>query len=656
MSGVLGMLQDGQRRRANRVAMCGVGAIFLIFSAVFVRVVQLQVAPSDELSEFIQQRQSRAVHTAPRGDLVDRRGRVLAATRSGYRVFVDPYELADLDREPRRRASDEELALRYNNLVQELSRVTGLSPMEVSDRVLERVAENRQRIAEGRTPIRYVSVGRTLDDGQLAAARSLEIRGVRLERRSVRETAGGELAAKLVGAVGVDHDGLLGAELRFDEDLEPTSGYMDYIRDAQGRPMWVEAGGYAMPQRGADVRLSIDLAIQEIAVEELLRGMEDADSAGGRIVVADPISGEILAMADLTRDVRGLVPFDSQLATRIKRGEAERVRFVTLPDDPGREVHPALSRNRCVEDVYEPGSTFKSFMWAEVLQRQKTKPDEVFNTHNGLYKLPYGRRTLNDVTKRAQMTWLQVLVNSSNIGMAQGTARLTFKEMRDAVLRFGFGQKTEIGLPGESAGIVTEQRNWSDYTQTSVAMGHEIAVTPVQMVRAFSVFCRDGELAGTLPTLTLRAVDESSPTLALRRQVVDPWIAHLTRETMVDVYDNMVRLMKRNFPSESEPAYPMFGKSGTAEIPRPDGRGYFEGQYNSSFILGAPVERPRVVVLVVIDDPGPEMRRQRRHYGSQCAGPVAARTAERALKYMGIAIPEDGTAPPIIAGAATISQ
>jgi cell division protein FtsI/penicillin-binding protein 2 len=356
-------------------------------------------------------------------------------------------------------------------------------------------------------------------------------------------------------------------------------------------------------------------------------------------------------MVDLTREVQGLMPFDSALATRVKRGEVSSVRFVTLPDDPGHEVHPALSRNRCVQDVYEPGSTFKTFMWAEVLQRGKVKPDEVFNTHNGQYRLPYGRRTLNDVTKRAEQTWLQVLVNSSNIGMAQGTARLSFREMRDAVLRFGFGQKTEIGLPGESGGIVTSQRNWSNYTQTSVAMGHEVAVTPVQMVRAFSVFARNGELAGTLPSLTLRAVDEHTPTLGLRQQVVDSWITQLGRETMVEVYKNMLVGMRRNFPDDPRPAYMMFGKSGTAEIPRPDGRGYFGGQYNSSFILGAPVDQPRLVVLVVIDDPGPSMRRARRHYGSQCAGPVAARTADRVLRYLGVApAPE-----PSVASASTMS-
>lgn len=652
MSKVLGLLQDAQRRRADRVALIAVLSILVVFGAVFVRVIQLQVAPSEQLAQFIQQRQSRALYTAPRGDLLDRRGRVLAATRPGYRVFVDPYALADLDKPESRRATPEELQQRFATMVSELSRVTGLSTGEVSDRVMERVAENRHRLLEGRRPIRYVSVGLALDDAQLAAARNMEIRGVALERRSVRESSAGELVAKLIGDVGVDHNGLLGAELRFDEELEPGAGYMDYIRDAQGRAMWVEAGGYAMPQRGTDVRLSIDLAIQQIAIEELQRGMEDADSAGGRVVVVDPMTGEVLAMADLTREVRGLVPFDSKLAAQIARGEHDLVRFVTLPEDPGREIHPALARNRCVEDVYEPGSTFKSFMWAEVLQRGQVKPDEVFNTHNGLYRLPYGRRTLNDVTKRAQMTWLEVLINSSNIGMAQGTARLTFKQMRDSVLRFGFGQKTDIGLPGESAGILTSQRNWSDYSQTSVAMGHEIAVTPVQMVRAFSVFARNGELAGTLPTLTLRAPDESSPVLSLRHQVVDGWIAHLARETMVDVWENMTRHMKRNFPQEPEPAYAMFGKSGTAEIPRPDGRGYFEGQYNSSFILGAPVVQPRVVVLVVIDDPGPEMRRQRRHYGSQCAGPVATRVAERTLRYLGVA----SQTVPEVAGADIINR
>lgn len=642
MTSIISMLQDAQRRRTDRVTSIVVASILLVFAAVFARVIQLQVAPSDDLSVFIQQRQSRAVHTAPRGDLLDRRGRVLAATKPGYRVFVDPFELAELDKEPHRRASEQELAARYTRLVTELSRVTGLSHLEISDRVLEKVDENRRRIAAGQRPIRYVSVGTTLEDSRLAAARAIDIRGVRLERRSVREMPSGELAAKLVGSVGVDHNGLLGAEMKFEHDLVPRAGYMDYVRDARGRPMWVEAGGYAMPQRGGDVRLSFDLAIQQIVVEELERGMREADSAGGRVVVADPVTGEILAMADLKREVEGLAPFDSALATRIKQGQANWVRFRTIPEDPGAEVLPSLSRNRNVQDVYEPGSTFKTFMWAEVLQRGKVRPEEVFNTHNGQYRLPYGRRTLNDVTKRSEQNWIEILVNSSNIGMAQGTARLSFRQMRDAVLRFGFGQKTDIGLPGESAGIVTSQRAWSNYSQTSVAMGHEIAVTPVQMVRAFSVFARDGDLAGTLPVLTLRAVDEQTPTLALRQQVVDPWIAMLARETLVRVYENMLTTTRRHtMKDDPRPAYPMFGKSGTAEIPRPDGRGYFPLQYNSSFILAAPVVEPRLIVLVVIDDPGPELRRNRRHYGSQCAGPVAARIADRTLRYMGVAAPTE---------------
>ena len=191
--------------------MLGIAFVLVVFAAVFVRVVQLQVAPSEALSEFVQQRQSRALHSAPRGDLLDRRGRVLAATRPGFRVFVDPYALADLDVPAERRATADELQARYSETIRELSRITGMSPGDVSDRVMERVAENRHRLLEDRRPIRYVSVGLTLDDAQLAQARDLDIRGVALERRSVRESSAGELVAKLVGDVGVDHDGLMGA-------------------------------------------------------------------------------------------------------------------------------------------------------------------------------------------------------------------------------------------------------------------------------------------------------------------------------------------------------------------------------------------------------------------------------------------------------------
>jgi cell division protein FtsI/penicillin-binding protein 2 len=245
------------------------------------------------------------------------------------------------------------------------------------------------------------------------------------------------------------------------------------------------------------------------------------------------------------------------------------------------------------------------------------------------------------------MTWREVLVNSSNIGMVKVTSRMSFADLRDGVVRFGFGKRTGIGLPGESTGIVTSAKAWSKYTQTSVATGYEVAVTPVQMVRAFSSFARTGELAGTLPPITLRAVPADAPGggIAPGVRVLPPHIAELARDTMRGVTHNLdQRITKKD--ESVHLRYEAFGKSGTAEIPlgpppagkkRPKGSdGYFQDQYNTSFIAGGPVAEPRVVVLVVIDDPGPSLVASRRHYGAATAGPVVRRIMERTLSYLGV--------------------
>lgn len=640
----------GQRDRIGFVA-CGFGACMtVLFLLMLGRVVQLQISPGELLSAHITDRISASPHPGPRGDLLDRRGRILAATTFGHRVFVDPARFPS--------PPDGALA--------ELADAIGMPVEEVAARVVPRIAENERRLlraversgagelldapapvedgplgARARL-IRYVSVGGVLEDWRVDLVRSLRIPGVHLETRSVRHQPAGELAASIVGKVGIDHDGLLGAELTLDGKVSPEPGRLRYVHDARGRPLWVEPDGFQPSRRGADVRLSIDLELQRIATDELRSGMEFADAAGGRVVVLDPHTGEILAMVDLLREVSDAVPFDwDNPPPRGSRG----TRYIAIRPDERREIHPSLGRNRCVEDVYEPGSTFKPFMWAAVTELGLADPGEVINTEMGRWRTPYGRR-LDDVVRRGTQTWAEVLINSSNIGMAKVTRRMSDRQMRSAVLRFGFGSRTGVALPGESPGIVTPERSWSKYTQTSVAMGYEVAVTPVQMVRAFAAFARRGEMAGTLPPLRLTAATPGEPeTLALER-VVPAEIAELTRETMRGVTRNLDQRLAQRDPGFADVRYEMFGKSGTAEIPigpPPDGRprprgvdGYYRGQYNSSFIAGGPAEDPRLVVLVVIDDPGPERIRRREHYGSSVAGPVVRRIMDRSLEYLGV--------------------
>lgn len=676
------MIAPGSSRRiaparADRLAAWAAAAMTVAMVAMLARVAQLQLAPSVDLARQEEPRITSQADLPTRGDLLDRKGRPLATTRFGYRVVVDPTLLPDPP----------------DALIVQLARAIDLPEEQVGERILSKIDANLRR-ASAQTPalettatatsspdlpyddpdppgpIRYVPIGGVLSDARAAAVSALKAPGVWLEKRAVREYIGGSDVAKLVGKVGPDelsptppaaprHDGLIGAERTLNQRLTGNPGRVRYIRDAYGQPLWVEPGFIQPASAGEDIRLALDTEVMRMAREELERGIRDADAAGGRVVVVDPLTGEILAMADIVRDLPDTADYPwvdeparpSRGASRAAPARIPSIedfparRYRVIKEDPGRAAHPALARNRCVEDIYEPGSTFKPFVWATITELRLATLEEVFDTEGGSWRTPFGRH-IQDVTRREQMTWREVLINSSNIGMIKGADRLTFRQLHDAVERFGFGKPTGLGLPGEAAGIVTPMSRWSKYTQTSVPTGYEVAVTPVQMARAFSAFCRPGSLAGTLPQLRMTAVRPDDPDVALLYRVLPAEIATLTRETMTGVADVMERRLASADPSQTGWLYTMFGKSGTAEIPlgkAPKGKraprgasGYFDDQYTTSFIAGAPLESPRIVVICVIDDPGPQRIRARTHYGAATAGPVARRLVDRTLSYLGI--------------------
>lgn len=703
-------------RRINTIATVAVGGITIVLCLLLARVAQLQLRPPGDLKKEMEPRVSVRQDLPIRGDLLDRRGRILSTTRVGYRVVVDPTQLKTLD-----------------EAIVKLARATGQKEEAVGERILSRVNENQRRdelrkklapfaeagannavlaairgalgsalgndtpvvtpsdeqtrqiagdVLESEAPtpplkpIRYLPMTRLLSDAQVEAVRVAKIKGVILERVMVREYPGGPEVAPIVGLVGFGHTGVLGAEKMLNKRLSGTGGTISYVRDAKGKPLWIEPGQVKPASPGDDVRLSIDVEMQRIAVEELQRGITDADSAGGRLMIFDPLTGEILAMVDIVRHVPDAIPYPWAKVlppppaepvvletTGKNKGKPKKVpvrkpiiedhgvpppaRYVTIQREQASDDLPAMHRNRCIEDIYEPGSTFKPFVWSTITELGRAQVGEVFDTEGGRWHTSYGRY-IEDVTKRATMTWAEVLINSSNIGMIKGAERLNFKELHDAVTRFGFGKRTNIGFAGEASGIITSLKAWSKFSQTSVAYGHEVAVTPLQMVRAFSAFCRPGDLAGTLPPVRLTAQSADDVRGTVIERVLPVKIANLTREVMQGVAAKVeMNLANSSHGSEAGWKYSMFGKSGTAEIPltpppgknlrRPRGTtGYFDDQYNSSFIAGGPAEAPKVIVLCVIDDPSPARVRAKQHYGSYVAGPVVRRTMERALNYLGV--------------------
>ncbi|MDX2147526.1 MAG: penicillin-binding protein 2 [Planctomycetota bacterium] len=698
-------------RRTDAYGSLAITLMVMALLVLLARVAQLQYAPSPELVAQVQSRTSRAIELGIRGDLLDRRDRPMSVTRVGYRLCIDPTRV-DPDRVDEAiiqiaeatESSPDSIGQRLiwaksENARRAAGQASLPPPWARSDRDAEAAAGSAERAevpggsldspsgeANSRTsgstpenestvkprprkPVQWVPLTGVLTDAQTVAARALDVPGLILEPVPVRTNSGGERVASLVGFVGFDQTGLAGAELSLDERLRSDAGLIRYVRDSRGNPLWIQPSDLRPARHGEDVRLSIDLEIQRIVDEELSRGVAEADAAGGRCVVLLAATGEVLAISDQIRDLPGLAEYPWVVDPKYKPRPGEdppaprpvvnsanlapgfggAPRYRTLAPDEDRAKQTSLARNRCVEDVYEPGSTFKPFVWATITELGLARPDEVFQTEGGRWRTSYGR-PIEDVIRRQIMTWNEVLVNSSNIGMVKAAERMSFKQLRDVAVRFGFGQRTGIGLPGEATGLVTPVSAWSKYSQTSVAYGHEIAVTPIQMARAFAAFCRTGDDAGTIPPVTLRAsswgVGREAKDLKLVLRVLPPKIANLTRETMAAVAHNMESRIAEEDRPEGGWRYTMFGKSGTAEIPlgkaprgmkRPPGAsGYYDNQYNSSFIAGGPSEDPKLVVIVVIDDPGPERVRKRTHYGAYAAGPVVRRVMERALTYMAV--------------------
>ncbi len=572
---------EGQARRAGAWAQMHVIGLTVGLGVILLRVAQLKVIPDERLAAAMGSRTSSFAELAPRGDLLDARGRVLATSTIGYRLFVDPAEVSDLP-----------------TVAVDIAGMIG----GAADEIDRQIVQARSR--------RFVVVRELLEDWQVDAIRRAGLRGVDVQSRTVRQYPHGDVAATVVGLVGAQDSGLSGSEHVFERDLAPRDGRLSYLRDAQRRTLWVDPEGYQPPAPGRDVRLSIDLAIQEVALRHLREAVARYDAGGGRCVVLDVRSGGLLAMADV------LSPRPARAATL----------------DPGRAIDPALGRNRCVSDPYEPGSTLKPFIWAAITELGRARPEELLPTPaDGPWRTRYGR-PVRDAHPAGPVTWRNVLIKSLNTGMAMVSERLSHRDLRAAVLRFGFGSKTGCHAPGETAGLVTDPKAWSDYTQTSVAMGHEIAVTPVQMVRAFSAFGRDG----TVPPISILAPGAGGPQAAPAYRVCSEAMADMVREVLRDVvHEGTGR------PARSQ-RYTLFAKSGTAQLPKPGGGGYYEDRYVSSFIAGAPFDDPVIVVLVVIDDPD----RKLGHWGGAIAGPPVKEILEETLAYLGVppdVRPEEGT-------------
>ncbi|MFQ5526566.1 MAG: penicillin-binding protein [Thermoanaerobaculia bacterium] len=533
--------------------------------AISARLVQLQVIEHEGyLRRALDQQQKTVELAPPRGTIFDSHGRKLALSVAVDSAFVLPREVADPDAAAKR-----------------IGEVLGLAPAEV----LERLTAER----------RWVWLARQLDPPVAEALRALEIHGLDFVSESKRFYPLEHLAGPVLGFVGTDHSGLAGLEATYDRVVSGEPVRRQLLRDAlDGR---VVAPGFSFmdAKPGADLHLTIDATVQFIVEDELAQALERTGAKAGTAVVMRPGTGAILAMASLPA-------FDPN-----RFGEYDERRW----------------RNAVVESAYEPGSTFKAVVATAALDRDLVDPMDVIDCEDGGITL--GSLRIRDHKPFGLLTFRDVIARSSNVGVIKTGLRLERSELFDATRDFGFGVRTGVDLPGESAGILRPVERWSRYEAAYLSIGQGVSVTPLQMVRAFAALANGGYLVE--PHL-VRAIDPDGHG-GVPKQIApgDPIATSATLRSMTRLLEAVVEV--GGGKAAAVPGYRVAGKTGTAQ--KPGKGGYLEKRHIASFAGFVPSRQPEVVALVTLDEP------KGKYYGGEVAAPVFGAIMAKVLPYLGVA-------------------
>ncbi|MDW7709741.1 MAG: penicillin-binding protein [Deferrisomatales bacterium] len=574
--------------RAGRAARWRIrviaGCVMVLFALAALRAVQLQVFDAPELlARTEDQRRQRLELLPARGAILDRHGRELAKSIPGASVFVDPSSLL---------GAQEDL--------ERLCAALGL-----------KVREARQALERGGA--RFAWLKRRITPREEEAVRSLGISGVGIAREPHRTYPKKTLAGQVVGFVGIDGRGLGGLEYRFDGLLRGKPRTVQAERDARGWLLLTSAPDTAEGS-GRSLVLTLDETIQHVVEEELARAVDRSKARGGIAVAMDPVTGEILALAQ--------VPLFNPNAVADSRSEDRKVRAVV--------------------EVYEPGSTFKAPFLGILFDQRLARPSDIVYCENGRW--PVHRRAIHDTKPHGWLSVADVLKVSSNIGVAKLSEKLSPQALYDGLGRFGLGTPTGVELGGESGGILPPPARWSKLTPKTVSYGQGVSATALQVVTAIAALGNGG--VRMKPHLLRAVLDEGG------REVdqVQPEVAG--RAIGADAAASLVRIMEQVVSGQdgtgaqaAVPGYRVAGKTGTSWKPDLVKGGYQRDKVVVSFAGFVPSRAPRLALLVAVDEPTQGSR-----YGSTVAAPAFREMARRILGYLKVP-PEPGgeTSGPAVA-------
>lgn len=541
---------------------------------IFGRLVEIQIVRGEEFARRDrEQAQGVRLLQSPRGTIYDRNGEVLAVSTIAKSLYADP---AMINRSPEALA-----ALLAPYLETDTQTLTEYLQRDTSFVWLERLIDVEKA-------------------NQIQAVLDQEhIEGVRFIEESKRYYPNGDLLAQVLGFVGVDGNGLEGLESVLDEEIRGEKKEFLIQTSLYGQPILDSTLAPYLAPKERSVTLTIDTTIQFIAERALTRAMQSTKSSGGTIIVMDPHTGEILAMAS------------------------------SPTYDPNRfgERSPETLRNRAVVNLYEPGSTFKPIVAAAALASGKVTPNETYDDPGEVHVSGHVIRNWNDESYgRVQLQ--DIIRDSINTGFAALGLKTGGAILNDYAKRFGFGKETGIELPGEGAGILFVTEDMRDSDVATMSIGQSIAVTPLQMVQAFGALANEGKM---MKPHILRSINNPDGTIDRSfnsSESGQPVPSEVTR-TLLPMLEQVVE--RGGGVKAQVPGYRMAGKTGTAQKLNDEGSGYYDGRYIASFIGFGPVEQPRAVCLVVLDDP------EGIYYGGQIAAPVFSEVMSQIMRYYKIA-------------------
>jgi cell division protein FtsI (penicillin-binding protein 3) len=561
----------------SRVGVCAI--VFAVWTVgIEARLVYLQVfAHADMMARANRQHLDTITAPAKRGEIVDRAGRILAYSVDADTIAADPSNVADADATAR-----------------DICRV-----LEGCDAGQRRgMAERMRRRGQ------FVYLARRVSPPEAERARALQLPGVVFLKESRRYYPKRELAAHILGYVGLDNFGLAGLESAYDAQIRGRDGKLLIQTDAR-QHAWYSREERA-PTAGASLELTIDQYLQYIAERELRAGVEENRAAAGTALVMDPHSGEILALANWPT-------FNPNAFMRA--------------DDQAR-------RNRAVQDLYEPGSTFKVVTASAAFEERAVSPTDMIDCAPGYITFP-GRPPIRDVHQYGALSFADVLVKSSNVGAIKAGLRIGPERLGRYISRFGFGRTLSPDFRGENPGIVWNPARLDASALASISMGYQIGVTPLQMAAAVSSVANGGTL---FEPRVVRALVKDGRRVEVPRRVLRRTISAETAATLTEIMEAVVD--RGTAKAAQIDGFTIAGKTGTASK-LVNGR-YSRSEYNASFVGFVPSRKPVLAIIVVIDSP-----HARGFYGGVVAAPVFKRIAEASLRHLGIG-PTINPPPPVL--------